>query len=141
VEQEFQVTLAAYRAQLPVPAVENIMEMDARPHHHRLDDGFARRPAGGCRPHLIAFPLWKPSSADPAYYPYGLPLVSRRNASVYLQRYFALRPTGRKDMPAWDLPLLASRLVEVTGYPQERDYLLARMGSIRRQQLAADFNN
>ena len=52
--------------------------------------------------------------------------------SVYLHRYRQLRPSLRRDLVAWRLPVAAERLAE--GIPEERESLVAYIEtSLRRQ--------
>jgi uncharacterized protein (TIGR02172 family) len=52
----------------------------------------------------------------------------------YLARYLELSRARRKQVEAWQLPLLAARIFEVEVYPQERDQILAAIQPL----LAAD---
>jgi aminoglycoside phosphotransferase (APT) family kinase protein len=54
--------------------------------------------------------------------------------SLYLNRYLQLRPTNRREIDRWQLPLLAARLREVEAYPQEKRMLLKRLKALLKEQ-------
>ena len=50
-------------------------------------------------------------------------LLRARLHSIYLKRYLQLRPSSRKQIAAWELPLVTSRLLD--NIPEEKALLLA----------------
>jgi uncharacterized protein (TIGR02172 family) len=54
---------------------------------------------------------------------------------LYLRRYLQLRPAGRREIEAWDLPLVAARLREVEGYPREKAMLIAQLEALLSRQM------
>jgi uncharacterized protein (TIGR02172 family) len=47
--------------------------------------------------------------------------------STYLKRYLQLHPASRSEIDAWKLPIYAARLMEVQGYPAEKQLILRRI--------------
>ncbi|MBN1430584.1 MAG: phosphotransferase [Anaerolineae bacterium] len=47
--------------------------------------------------------------------------------AIYLNRYLQLRPTERREIDRWRLPLIAARLREANGYPREKQLLLSQL--------------
>jgi uncharacterized protein (TIGR02172 family) len=54
--------------------------------------------------------------------------------AIYLDRYLHLHPATRKQVSAWQLPLLAARLFEVDNYPQEQKIILKRIEAILKRK-------
>jgi uncharacterized protein (TIGR02172 family) len=50
--------------------------------------------------------------------------------AIYLARYRQIQPAARADIGAWELPLLAARLLEVESYPDEKQLILKRIRSM-----------
>jgi tRNA A-37 threonylcarbamoyl transferase component Bud32 len=48
----------------------------------------------------------------------------------YLRRYSELVPLDKTKLQAWELPLLAYRLVEVEGFPREQKYVMEKINKI-----------
>jgi uncharacterized protein (TIGR02172 family) len=74
--------------------------------------------------------LFETSALPPGTPPAARLLVNASRSliqSVYLRRYFQLRPAGRRALDTWRLPLLAARLREVDAYPAEARLILERM--------------
>jgi len=67
--------------------------------------------------------------------PPGSPLQLRLMANalrividtIYINRYLQLQPASRRQINAWQLPLLVARLREVENYPGEKQILLTRI--------------
>jgi uncharacterized protein (TIGR02172 family) len=75
------------------------------------------------------------SGSLPPHIPFQTRIAIRffRNAMhrIYLRRYGKLFPTRKIDLQAWELPLLASRLIEVGNFPAERVWIMERIMKVQ----------
>lgn len=63
----------------------------------------------------------------PSFFKHGFRLFRRLVLSSYQKRYLQIHPAAPQELAAWQLPLLAARLREVTAYPREKQMILAQV--------------